>query len=138
MKRPLDVHPIFQTARGVRYPIAGKMKRITAFVIDVLLFLSLFQLAVKLKPDLPLYAPFVLVLLYFVFLPVFLGTTPGKKMMGIRVLRADNHEEPSFGSSVQREFLGFLGLVLHVWIIFDPKGQGVHDRISGTVVVEFD
>lgn len=65
------------------------------------------------------------------------GQTPGKRLMGVRIVRTGG-ERLRFGNALRRElayvlsgilFLGFL------WILFDNKRQGLHDKLAGTVVV---
>jgi len=64
------------------------------------------------------------------------GQTPGKRMLGVRVMRADG-ERLHFSNALLRQvgywistilFLGFL------WILFDNKRQGFHDKLGGTIV----
>lgn len=66
------------------------------------------------------------------------GQTPGKMAAGIRVVRAD--ESPLDWRAAVMRFLGYvvnwltLGL-LFVWVAFDDRKRGVHDRMAGTCVV---
>jgi uncharacterized RDD family membrane protein YckC len=65
------------------------------------------------------------------------GQTPGKRMLGVRVMRTDGTRLRP-GNALRRQvgywisaifFLGFL------WILFDNKRQGFHDKLAGTMVV---
>lgn len=65
------------------------------------------------------------------------GQTPGKRVMGLRILRSDG-TRLRFGNALRREigyvvsgilFLGYL------WILFDNRRQGFHDKLAGTIVV---
>jgi uncharacterized RDD family membrane protein YckC len=65
------------------------------------------------------------------------GQTPGKRMMGLRILRSDG-TRLHFGNALRREigyvisgilFLGYL------WILFDNRRQGFHDKLASTIVV---
>ena len=66
-------------------------------------------------------------------------STPGKMMLGARIVDANTGGEPDTGQWVLR-YLGYyvslfaLGLG-YLWIAFDPRKQGWHDKIAGTVVV---
>ncbi len=67
------------------------------------------------------------------------GITPGKKAVGIRVVRTDG-AEPGLGVMLIREWIGkyisgFVGGLGWIWAIFDPDRQTWHDKIVGTVVV---
>lgn len=79
---------------------------------------------------------------FFYFLPLtyFTGQTLGKKVVRIKVLSTDLNKA-SFGEVLTRETLGRLisSLVLELgflWVAFDEKKQGWHDKIAGTVVVK--
>jgi uncharacterized RDD family membrane protein YckC len=65
------------------------------------------------------------------------GQTPGKRLLGARIVRTDGGRV-RFGNAVRRQigyvisgmlFLGFL------WILFDNRRQGFHDKLAGTYVV---
>ena len=68
-----------------------------------------------------------------------LRATPGKMLIGAEVVDADTGEAITVGQSVIR-YLGYfvsslpLGLGL-VWVAFDPRKQGWHDKMANTVVV---
>ena len=64
------------------------------------------------------------------------GQTPGKRILGVRVIRTDG-TRLRLGNALRRQvgywissifYLGFL------WILFDNRRQGFHDKIAGTVV----
>jgi uncharacterized RDD family membrane protein YckC len=69
----------------------------------------------------------------------FRGATPGKMLVKARIVTAEGLSPPSTARLVGRflayfvsilpAFLGFL------WIAFDKRKQGWHDKIAGTVVV---
>ena len=65
--------------------------------------------------------------------------TPGKMAISARIVDARTGGKPSIGQLIGR-YLGyfvstvplFLGLI---WVAFDPRKQGWHDKLAGTVVV---
>jgi uncharacterized RDD family membrane protein YckC len=65
--------------------------------------------------------------------------TPGKMMLGARVVDATTGNTLTVGQSIGR-YLGYfvstipLGLGL-IWVAFDPRKQGWHDKLAGTVVI---
>jgi uncharacterized RDD family membrane protein YckC len=80
---------------------------------------------------------------YTVFALWFLsqGKTPGKWMVGIRVIDKRQGSVPGLGRMLVRELIGkFLsGLILgigYLWAIFDRDGQAWHDKVAGTVVTK--
>jgi uncharacterized RDD family membrane protein YckC len=78
-------------------------------------------------------------LLNFLVLPVFTGTTVGKWATGLRIERQSG-EPLGFGHATLRHTLGYLVSLLTFGIgfllaAFDAEGRALHDRIAGTVVV---
>ena len=72
----------------------------------------------------------------------FRGATPGKMLVKAKIVTADGLRQPSTGRLIGRflayfvsiipSFLGFL------WIAFDKRKQGWHDKLAGTVVVNVE
>jgi uncharacterized RDD family membrane protein YckC len=67
------------------------------------------------------------------------GQTPGKMLLNIKVIRTDG-SNISLGYAILR-YLGYLisGFVLglgFLWIAFDARKQGWHDKIADTYVVK--
>jgi uncharacterized RDD family membrane protein YckC len=69
------------------------------------------------------------------------GWSPGKRLMGLRIVRLDG-EQPGARSGVVRTAAAVISLNLfligYVWAAFDAKTQTWHDRLSGTYVVHVD
>lgn len=71
-----------------------------------------------------------------------LGGTPGKLLLGIRVVSLKTGQPPGFGQSLLR-LLGYLlsaapAFIGFLWTLRDKRRQGFHDKLSHTVVVEDD
>ena len=67
------------------------------------------------------------------------GATPGKMLLSIQVVDARSGAKPTAGQSIGRYFGYYvstipLGLGL-LWVAIDPKKQGWHDKLAGTVVI---
>ena len=67
------------------------------------------------------------------------GATPGKMLLSTQVVDARTGATPTAGQSIGRYFGYYvstipLGLGL-IWVAFDPKKQGWHDKLAGTVVI---
>ncbi|HEV2879804.1 MAG TPA: RDD family protein [Pyrinomonadaceae bacterium] len=78
-------------------------------------------------------------LVNFLVLPVFTGTTVGKWATGLRIERQGG-EPLGFGRATLRHTLGYLVSLLTFGLgfllaAFDAEGRALHDRIAGTVVV---
>ncbi|MFZ0090529.1 MAG: RDD family protein [Solirubrobacteraceae bacterium] len=74
---------------------------------------------------------------YFVAFWTLTGQTPGNRLMGITVMRADGG-----GIGISRASRRFIGLILaalplgagFIRVLFDDRRRGFHDRLAGTVV----
>jgi uncharacterized RDD family membrane protein YckC len=65
--------------------------------------------------------------------------TPGKLVLGLRIVDADTGGVPTVGRFVLR-YLGYLVSAIplglgYLWAIWDPRRQGWHDKMAGTLVV---
>jgi uncharacterized RDD family membrane protein YckC len=83
----------------------------------------------------------VLSLLYYTGMWTSSGQTIGKLMVGIKVVGKDG-ARLSWGRALMR-YVGYLisGLLLSLgflWIVFDPRRQGLHDKLAGSYVVDVD
>lgn len=76
------------------------------------------------------------------------GQTPGKQLLGMRVVRLDQRTYAGWGKMFLREFLGKLivyfvasfvfgigALIADCWLLWDKDRQELWDKIAGTVVV---
>ena len=70
---------------------------------------------------------------------LYLGATPGKMAMSARIVDADTGEPLSATQSVIRYvgyFVSFIPLGIgYLWIAFDRRKQGWHDKTANSVVV---
>ncbi len=79
--------------------------------------------------------PAVVVILFW----VYKSATPGKMAISAKIVDARTGNNPTTGQCIGR-YLGYfvslipLGLGI-IWVAFDSKKQGWHDKIAGTVVV---
>lgn len=66
--------------------------------------------------------------------------TPGKMVVGVKVVDAVTGNTISVGQAIGRYLAYFVSLIPlglgFVWIAFDSKKQGLHDKLAGTVVVK--
>ena len=136
----------------------GFWRRANAFIIDkfILFFLTLIVMIIgililnlsflTMTPTTlmsPLFLSyygtgFVLNIFYFTYFFGTTGQTPGKKIFGLKVIQKSG-EPMTLGLGFLR-WVGYLisGMVFYlgfIWIGFDSKKQGWHDKIAGTLVV---
>lgn len=121
--------------------------QVTATVLQVNNFLGL---SARYLPDLSRVVDFisspnlaaVLVLVYLVvyhvFFWTFAGQTPGKALIGLRVVTLGGRRLSPlralvrFGGYIVAAVPLFLGFV---WALFDDRRQGWHDKLAGTYVI---
>ena len=73
---------------------------------------------------------------------IYKSATPGKMIAKLRIIDAQTGGKPSTGQFIGR-YLGyyvaaiplFLGII---WVGFDPRKQGWHDKLAGTLVVKYN
>ncbi len=150
-----EENPITQTANLASWPI-----RVAAAVLDSIMF-SLGALIFMLGFAVGLAAStaagtVMLILVGALFVGCLVwwlialkdGQTPGKKVVGIRAVRADTGEPLRWGMMFVREFLvkgilfgslslisfGILFFVDSLWPLWDSRNQTLHDKIIETQV----
>lgn len=71
---------------------------------------------------------------------IYRQATPGKMLFAARVVDADTGNNLTVGQSIGRYFAYFvssLPLCLgFLWVAFDARKQGWHDKLAGTVVIK--
>ncbi len=69
----------------------------------------------------------------------FKAATPGKMAVGAKIIDAKTGGKPSLGQYVGRYFAYFLSGIFFclgfLWVAFDGRKQGWHDKLAGTLVV---
>ena len=126
---------------------AGRLHRFAAFIIDavvisviivVLSAIGVIDLGEPSTTDQVIEA--VISIGYYILLTAAFGATLGKMALGMRVVDA-NGQHPGFFRVLIRETIGkivsaFILLLGYIWILFDGRRQGWHDKIGGTFVVK--
>lgn len=146
-----------QTTGAHALEYAGFWRRLGAFLIDAILLSILMRLLFPLRgagfdlwnldsrwyfiPLITLSNLFssLATIAYSVVFWTWRGQTPGKMLLNIKVLRGDG-SNITLGYALLR-YLGYIvcGLTLGIgflWIGFDARKQGLHDKIADTVVVK--
>jgi uncharacterized RDD family membrane protein YckC len=80
----------------------------------------------------------LIVIGYYTFFWTLVGFTPGKAILGLKVVRK-NGAKLSFGRSLLRFFSYWISAIPlflgYFWVLWDPKRQAWHDKIAGTQVL---
>ena len=120
----------------------GFWVRLGAAIIDGIItwFISLLLTGFAFRPAPVGTLGILLPLLYYWLFTGLKGQTPGKMVLGIKVVTAQG-DIPGLGVAAMREILGKLISVIalclgFLWIAWDSKKQGWHDKIADTYVVK--
>jgi uncharacterized RDD family membrane protein YckC len=127
--------------------LAGFGRRMLAYLIDSVWLLGLFLLLVlvaglvngdEMSSGGELMANIILTVIVLTFWAER-GGTPGKLLLGLRIVDADTGGGPPIGRLVLRYF-GYLISALplglgYVWMLWDRRAQCWHDKLAGTLVV---
>lgn len=140
------------------WPLASPVDRLAATVVDIVILLPLFSLALALvKKEITLAQLFgtnpefhFLFVVYYVIAPVvigiiyqtlfisILGATPGKYFFGLKVQDVWTHSNPHWQRSFLRGLLWWVDVLLFfplVALFSDSKRRPIHDRLSDTIVL---
>ncbi len=67
------------------------------------------------------------------------AATPGKMLLGLSVVRADDHQRLSWWRASLRYWAEYPAFLLlgagFFWVAIDPRKQGLHDHVAGSVVL---
>ena len=126
---------------------AGRLHRFAAFIIDAIVIsvvivvldaLGVIDIGEPSATDQVLEA--VISFGYYILLTAAFGATLGKMALGMRVVD-ESGQNAGFLKVLIRETIGkvvsaIVLLLGFIWILFDGKRQGWHDKIGGTFVVK--
>ena len=152
MNRVVSKHPFHS-------PYAGAVSRSVAFIIDLVIISTCCAIGISVLQLLgsffhlnigevllnnPLLGTIAVGLgalfqsLYFVVFWSINGQTPGKMLVGLRVIGV-NGDKVGFLRAILRYFGYWLSAVVvllgFLWVLIDQRRQGWHDKIGRTVVV---
>ena len=131
---------------------AGFWIRVGASIIDTILIAIvtmplLFMLYGKEYFDSTVFAQGPLDILISYFLPaiavvlfwIYRSATPGKILLGLKIVDANTGEKCTTGQLVLR-YIGYYPAMIplcigFIWVAFDGRKQGWHDKIAKTLVV---
>jgi uncharacterized RDD family membrane protein YckC len=82
----------------------------------------------------------LLSIVYFIGMWGYMGQTVGMMPFNLKVVRAEDGAKITWVQAILRYiglFISILCIFIGViWVAFDPRKQGWHDKIGGTVVVK--
>jgi len=125
-------------------PLADPALRVVAGLIDLIMLAVLFGLVEGVTRGSHAGAfgvDLAVALVYFSYFWSAHGQTIGQMVFGFRVRDATSGRFPSAGIAVLRGLIWWLevvfccfGAIGWLWMFWDPRRQGFHDKVAGTVV----
>lgn len=141
-----DEHPLeklFTISEIEKYKSAPMKRRVLAFMLDKsIVFVLSFLVSQSFSAKVPFIANFIIIpFLYWVFLPMKFDATPGKTILGLRIVRFDDNLKPSWKQMIMRESVGrWCSLLVvgmgYIWCLFNKEKRTWHDLMSNTHVIE--
>ena len=114
--------------------------RLVAIFVDGIILSILTGLIFGTTGDVAWLISFVTTLAYnWFFWTRWNGQTPGKRLLGIRVIKTDGSKITSTDALIRATgyFVNSMFLMLGwIWALFDEQKRGWHDMFAGTVVVK--
>lgn len=148
---PREAEAVRVTQRSL--PLASVGLRCGAFLLDYILMMLIPAVTISIAllfkrsfPDLAwtiLYAGYAaalgLLLINWIYLVRNDGQTLGKRILGIQIVRRDGGRL-SYREALLRHLLGYPLSALasglgFLWILWDQRQEGWHDKLAGTVVI---
>jgi len=137
---------------SVNYTYAGFTKRLLAFIVDRILIWLLLYAALGYAMDFHLYNLHNLLGFHTIMIDIFVYIyfvvcetsswqgTLGKHLLGMKVVN-EQYGKVTAAQAMWRftwKYLsGLIFMLGFIWVIFDPKKQGWHDKLAKTYVIEF-
>ncbi len=147
-----NLKKVFDTSGSEQFKPGNKNKRVIAFILDGVISTVISTIVAALlvktiftQPETQGIAAIVIQMavnsFYWIGCPYYYEGTPGKKMMGLRIVGNDYNTELTFKQLVMRESVGrLLSMIFmlgYVWCAINKEGKTWHDMISKTRVVDY-
>lgn len=121
--------------------LAPWISRVGSTLIDTIIIIVPAGIIGLIAKSVPLYDLLALAgSLYFGFLNGSTGQTPGKKVLGIKVLKELDGQLIGGGMGIVRSLAHILDaiscLIGYLWPLWDSKKQTFADKVVGTVVIK--
>lgn len=139
-----------ETSLEMQY--GGFWRRFVAVIIDTIIMMLIIMpivLAVYgveyMETTEPVSGPFdffmnfIFPIFYSILFWLKFAATPGKMVMGLKIVSAKDGSPISTGQAIGRYFAyipsGLVFLLGYIWVAFDRRKQAWHDKLAGTVVI---
>lgn len=134
-----------------QYQYAGFWIRLAALIIDGIILAIIFTpITFLFSSDADLQNPMafttvdfiaqIIGIIFVIFCWVKFAGTPGKRLLKLKVLDEATGNKLTIGQAILR-YIGYIPSAFvfglgYLWVIWDGKKQGWHDKIAKTVVVK--
>ncbi|RBP51578.1 RDD family protein [Arenicella xantha] len=82
---------------------------------------------------------YVLPAVAYIVLWVKIGGTPGKRLLGLRIVNESTLQNLTWGAAIIRYIGYFVSMFLlfigYIWVAFDKKKKGLHDYMGSSIVI---
>lgn len=126
---------------GNNQKYGGFWIRIWAGHIDLIVILLIWTFFLFMSPATfkgPIFIDGLILFYFLIFLSIF-STTPGKALLGLKVIDAKKMDKLKIGKAIGRTLLYSISFLIFglgfLFIALDKKKQGFHDKLMGTIVV---
>ena len=96
-------------------------------------------LSVTISPSMDFFISYIFPAMVIILFWIIKQTTPGKMVFSAKIVDAKTGHPPSVGQCIGRYLSYLLSAIPFfagmVWVAFDGRKQGWHDKLAGTVVV---
>ncbi len=153
-KKSADINEVGFERLDVYGEYGGFVTRLVAFVVDIAIiivtislmggaatlledFLSFSNMTAKLLNFLVGVGSLLLMQGYYILFWMLIGQTPGKYLMGLRIVRLDG-SRVTIGVCIRRLIGYYISAILfigYIMVLFDDRRQAFHDKFAGTFVI---
>lgn len=120
-------------------PLAGHGTRLMALFIDAIILGVIAGFLFPAMGEISLIADLFITITYqWFFLTTWDGQTPGKRLLGIRVVKTDGASLTGVDAAIRAVgyFVNTAFFMLGwLWSLFDSNRRGWHDLFAGTIVI---
>jgi len=126
---------------------AGFWIRVVASIIDTICivlitipFVMPFINSEQMPVFLAILANYILPVAFIIGFWKYKAATPGKLLLGLKIVSLKDDEEMTTAQMIIR-YIGYIPSALifllgYIWVAFDGKKQGLHDKLAGTTVIK--
>lgn len=129
--------------RNIKSDLPTALNRLGGFIVDMGIFFLAWTIDTIIRELIGIPVP-TLLLVYigvFSYFCMVYSASPGKKILGLKVVDKDDYEPIDFWKIISRETVGkfvsgFIVGLGFLWILWDKENQALHDKFFNSMVVK--